>query len=253
MTRRTIIVSMTLLLAASCAGRKDAFRPERADQIITHQVQYGETWMTIAEDFYGEESRAGDLAAYNGSDPDRQPEPGSGVRIPLQREDVRKLRAKLDAADVYNEGLDLVSSGDYAGAIERFRNALELDPGLGEASFNLAVTYQKLGLHERAATVLEDLVTRQPANPEYLFALGHARFHSGDLEGAEKAFLSALEIDPNHLKALFSLAVVYEKKGDLEMAANRLAEYIVREPDGEWSAEARERLERINEARKEGR
>jgi tetratricopeptide (TPR) repeat protein len=253
MTRRTILIFMTLLLAASCAGRKDALRPERADQIITHQVQYGETWVSIAEDFYGDESRSGDLAAYNGGDPDQQPEPGSGVRIPLQKADVRKLRSKLDAADVYNEGLDLVSSGDYAGAIEMFRSALELDPGLGEASFNLAVTYQKLGLHERAATVLEDLVTRQPENPEYLFALGNARFHSGDLEGAEEAFLSALEIDPNHLKALFSLAVVYEKRGDLERAANRLAEYIVREPDGEWSAEARDRLQRINEARKERR
>lgn len=253
MRRSAVLLALILLLAASCAGRKDTLRPERADQIITHQVQYSETWVTIAEDFYGDDSRAGDLALYNGGDPERPPEPGSGVRIPLMRADVRRLRSKLDAADIYNEGLDLVSSGDYASAIDKFRSALEMDPGLREASFNLAVTFQKLGLHERASTVLEGLVTREPGNPDYLFALGHANFHVGNLQGAEGAFLDALEIDPNHLKALFSLATVYEKMGELEKAANRLTEYIIREPDGEWSAEARERLERVNRAREEKR
>ena len=245
----TVLLSLALLLAVSCAGRKETLRPDRADQIITHQVQYGETWVTIAEDFYGDDSRAGDLALYNGVDPERLPEPGSGVRIPLEKKDVRKLRSKLDAADIYNDGLDLVSIGDYAGAIDKFRSALEMDPGLREASFNLAVTFQELGLHDRASTVLEGLVTREPGNPDYLFALGHAYFHVGDLQGAEGAFLDALEIDSNHLKALFSLATVYEKMGELEKAANRLTEYIIREPDGEWSAEARERLERVNRAR----
>ncbi len=253
MRSSALMISMILLLAVSCAGRKETLRPERADQIITHQVQYGETWETIAEDFYGDDSRADDLALYNGGDPGTQPEPGSGVRIPLERDDVRKLRSKLDAADIYNEGLDLVSGGDYAGAIDKFRSALEMDPGLREASFNLAVTYQKLGLHQRASTVLEGLVTREPDNPEYLFGLGNAYFHVGDYSGAEGAFLDALEIDPNHLKALFSLAAVYEKMGELEKAANRLTEYIIREPDGEWSAEARERLERVNRARGEKR
>jgi tetratricopeptide (TPR) repeat protein len=251
MRTNPVLLSLMLLLLASCAGQKGALRPERADQIVTHQVQYGETWGTIAEDFYGDDARARDLALYNGGDPESQPEPGSGVRIPLGNADVRKLRAKLDAAEIYNEGLDLASRGDYAGAVDKFRSSLEVDPGLAEASYNLAVTYQKLGLHERASTVLEGLVTRKPENPDYLFALGNACFHMGDLPRAEGAFLGALEVDPNHLKALFSLATVYEKMGELEKAANRLAEYIVREPDGEWSAEARARLERVNRAREE--
>jgi tetratricopeptide (TPR) repeat protein len=253
MRSSAVLLSLALLLSVSCAGRKETLRPERADQIITHQVQYGETWVTIAEDFYGDDSRAGDLAFYNGVDPERLPEPGSGVRIPLGKKDVRMLRSKLDAADIYNDGLDLVSIGDYASAIDKFRSSLEMDPGLREASFNLAVTFQKLGLHERASTVLEGLVTREPDNPNYFFALGHAYFHVGDLPEAEAAFLDALEIDSNHLKALFSLATVYEKMGELEKAANRLTEYIIREPDGEWSAEARERLERVNRAREKKR
>ena len=81
MRSSAVLLSLALLLAVSCAGRKETLRPERAEQIITHQVQYGETWVTIAEDFYGDDSRAGDLALYNGVDQERLPEPGGGTSL----------------------------------------------------------------------------------------------------------------------------------------------------------------------------
>jgi tetratricopeptide (TPR) repeat protein len=248
-------ISLLLLLSVlvSCAGQKDVLRPGRAEQIVTHEARYGETWESIANDFYGDGERAEALACYNGSDPLVQPEPGEGVRIPLSKGDVRSLRSRLDAVEIYNDGLDLASGGDYAGAVERFRGALERDPDFADASFNLAVTYRKLGLHERAATVLENLVTRNPDNPEYLFALGHARFSSGELGAAEKDFLEALSADPGHLKSLFALAAVLEKEGKIEKARDRFVEYLIRDPKGEWAAEARSRVERLNRALEEER
>jgi len=244
--KRMVLLPMLLALVVSCAGRKDVIRPERAEQIVTHEARYGETWESISKDFYGDEERAGALARYNGFDPLEPPRPGEGVRIPLSSGDVRSLRSRLDAVEIYNEGLDLASQGDYAGAVERFRGALERDAEFADASFNLAVTYRKLGLYERAATVLEDLVIRHPKNPEYLFALGHARFGSGELDAAEKRFLEALSADPGHLKSLFALAAVLERKGELEKARDRFVEYLVRDPEGEWASEARSRVETLN-------
>jgi tetratricopeptide (TPR) repeat protein len=240
-----------LLLFVSCAGQQEALRPDRADQIVTHEARYGETWESISEDFYGDGSRADALAVYNGTDPGNPPEPGSGVRIPLTGRDIRTLESRLEAAESNNEGLDLASRGDYAGAVERFRSAIERDPAFTDASYNLAVTYQKLGLHDKASTVLENIVLRHPNNPDYLFALGHSCFRTGSLERAENSFLAALSIDPDHLKSLFALATVYEKEGKIEEARVRLAEYIVRDPEGEWSEEARSRLERLNRALEE--
>ena len=253
MKRICLVLPLFLFVLVSCAGRKDMIRPERADQIVTHEARYGETWESIAGDFYGDGSRAEALARYNESDPLAPPEPGEGVRIPLSKGDVRSLRSKLDAVEIYNEGLDLASQGDYAGAVERFRNALDRDSGFADASFNLAVTYRKLGLHDRAATVLENLVTRHPENPDYLFALGHARFSSGELGVAEMCFHEALSIDPGHLKSLFALATALEKEGKIEKARDRLVEYLIRDPDGEWAAEARSRVERLNRVLEEER
>ena len=246
MKRTALALPFIFLLVLSCAGRKDVLRPERAEQIVTHEVRYGETWESIATDFYGGAERAEALARYNGRDPLLQPEPGAGVRIPLSRGDVRTLRSRLDAVEIYNEGLDLASQGDYAGAVESFRGALERDSDFADASFNLAVTYRKLGLHDKAATVLEDLVMRHPENPEYLFALGHARFSSGELAGAERSFLGALSADPGHLKSLFALAAVLEKEGKTEKARDRFVEYLIRDPEGEWAEEARSRVEELN-------
>ena len=243
---RRLSLLIVLLFIGSCAGQKDALRPGRAEQIVTHEARYGETWASIASDFYGDEERAEALARYNGSAPEMPPEPGKGVRIPLTRGDVRSLRSRLDAVEIYNEGLDLASGGDYAGAVEQFRIALERDPDFPDAAFNLAVTYRKLGLHDRAATVLEDLVTRYPNNPDYLFALGHARFSTGDFAAAERSFLDALKVEPGHLKSLFALATVLEKQDEIEKARDRLVEYLIRDPDGEWAEEARNRVERLN-------
>ena len=253
MKRICLVMPLVLIVLVSCAGRKDILRPERADQIVTHEARYGETWESIASDFYGDGSRAEALALYNGSDPLAPPEPGEGVRIPLSKGDVRSLRSRLDAVEIYNEGLDLASGGDYAGAVERFRSALERDHGFADASFNLAVTYRKLGLHDKAATVLENLVTRHPKNPEFLFALGHAHYSSGGLGAAEKRFLEALSADPGHLKSLFALATVLEKEGKIEKARDRLVEYLIRDPDGEWAVEARSRIEKLNRALEEER
>lgn len=253
MKRASLIPLLLMSLLVSCAGQKDLIRPERADQIVTHEARYGETWESISNDFYGDGERAEALAFYNGSDPLTPPEPGTSVRIPLSKGDVRSLRSRLDAVEIYNEGLDLAAEGDFAGAVERFRSALERDPGFADASFNLAVTYRKLGLHDRAATVLENLVTRHPGNPEYLFALGHARFSSGDLRSAERRFLDALEAEPGHLKSLFALATVLEKEGKIEKSRDRLVEYLIRDPEGEWAVEARSRVERLNRTLEEDR
>ncbi|MCK4236365.1 MAG: tetratricopeptide repeat protein, partial [Candidatus Krumholzibacteria bacterium] len=120
-----------------------------------------------------------------------------------------------------------------------------IDPIFSDASFNLAVTYQKLGLHRNAAAVLEDLMSRFPDNPGYLFALGHSLYHIGDLGGARETFSDVLSIDPGHLKALFSLAVVCEKMGREDEARRMWVEYLELDPKGEWAVEARSHLESL--------
>jgi tetratricopeptide (TPR) repeat protein len=241
-----------LLCAAmiSCGGeRAGAPSREPVEQVVTHRVAQGETWRSLARDFYGDEGRAASLARDNGMDPSVEPRPGSGVRIFLSERDANLVRSRLDAAREYNAGLDLAGEGNYAAAIGRFEEAVTLDPDLADASYNLAIAYEKLGYHRKAASILDDLVSVAPENTAYRYALGASLYGAGDLEGAERAFLAALAVEPDHLKSLYSLAVVFEKRGSTEQAKERFRRYLALDPEGEWAESARSHLTALERAK----
>jgi TolA-binding protein len=90
--------------------------------------------------------------------------------------------------------------------------------------------------------VLEDLVAREPGVSEYYFALGNSRFHQGNFSGAARAFRWALDAQPDHLSALYSLAVSQEKMGDESGAKGTWRRYLELDSTSEWADEARARL-----------
>jgi tetratricopeptide (TPR) repeat protein len=233
----------------SCAGERPSTPPkEPVEQVVTHRVAQGETWRSLARDFYGDERRAESLARDNGMDASVEPRPGSGVRVFLSERDAKRAKARLEAAREYNTGLDFAAEGNYAAAIGRFEEAVKLDPGLVDASYNLAIAYEKLGYHEKASAILGDLVTVAPENAAYRYALGASRYGAGDLEGAERAFRSALHVEPDHRKSLYSLAVVLEKRGSTGEAKERFRRYLALDSEGEWADSARAHLETLERA-----
>jgi tetratricopeptide (TPR) repeat protein len=249
-----LIAPLALTALLSCAGERPAPRVrESVEQVVTHRVESDETWRTLARDYYGDEGRSGVIARDNGMDAGTEPRPGSAVRIVLSERDARRVKLRLDAAREYNAGLDLVSEGNYAAASGRFEEALKLDPALTDASFNLGITYGKLGFHRKAASILRELVSVAPGNVGYRYALGAARFDAGDLAGAEKAFLEVLAAAPSDRKSLFSLAVVLEKRGKSGEAKSRFRQYLALDPDGEWAEAARAHLDAIERSEGGGR
>ena len=134
------------------------------------------------------------------------------------------------------------AEGNYAAAIGRFEESIKLDPGLVDASYNLAIAYQRLAFHKKAASILRDLVSIAPENVAYRYALGAALLGAGDLEEAEKAFLAVLAVEPLERKSIFSLAVVLEKRGAVEQARERFRQYLSLDPRGEWADSARAHL-----------
>lgn len=235
----------TALLAAVCAcgGAKPPARTaEPVAQIITHRVEQGESWESLARDFYGDESRAADLARSNGMDGALAPRAGAAVRIQLGAGDAARLERRLDAARDYNAGLDLAAEANYAGAAARFEEALKSDPTFTDASYNLALASGRLGDRAREIRILRDLVSVAPARIEYRYALGAAHFAAGELAPAAEAFSAVLAMDPGNGQALFSLGAVCERQGKKEEAILRYREYLALDPGGEWAEAARERL-----------
>jgi tetratricopeptide (TPR) repeat protein len=50
-----------------------------------------------------------------------------------------------DKEELYDQGLDLAFEGDFHGAIEKYRAALELDPGYVDAVHALAMAHKEIG------------------------------------------------------------------------------------------------------------
>ena len=90
-----------LLISWGCGGQRGV-GPE--DRVYSHTVKPGETLSEIADDYYGDPSRARSLKAFNEVEEDMLA-PGTVIRIPMSTEDVGRLRIRERAREPYNRGL----------------------------------------------------------------------------------------------------------------------------------------------------
>ena len=82
--------------------------------------------------------------------------------------------------------------GMGANALRHYRRALQLDPSIREARYNLGALYAEQGRFERAAGEFEGFVERFPEDPQGLLALGDARLRAGRHESALAAYKELL-------------------------------------------------------------
>ena len=67
---------------------------------------------------------------------------------------------------------------------------------------------------DRARSLFEEVLTRDPADYEALTALGIVDAEQGELDGARRHFEAALAIEPKHRQALLRLGAVLDQLGD---------------------------------------
>ena len=225
-------------MAWGCGGQRGA-GPE--DRIYSHTVKPGETLPEIANDYYGDPSRARSLKDYNEVSEDLLA-PGTVIRIPMSAQDVAHLRVRERAREPYNRGLVMAENGSYLDAIQQFQTSLDIDPEFIDARYNLGVTFQKLKSYEKALQEFKTVVRMRPDEAEYYFGLGNSYFYLERYDDAADAFKDVVERDPFHKKAQYSLAVCYEKMGQNDNAKRAWQRYLEIDRDSAWAAEARRRL-----------
>jgi tetratricopeptide (TPR) repeat protein len=133
------------------------------------------------------------------------------------------LAVRPDQAELlYALGKLLEAQGRPAEAVECFRAARSLRPGLGVA---LARALAEAGRAEEGEAVLRDLLRQQPSHPELHFYLGNALYHGQKFEEAEQAYRKAIALQPDFALAHVGLgtALFEQKKPDEAVAAFRKA------------------------------
>lgn len=141
------------------------------------------------------------------------------------------------AEDLAIQGLDLSDKGDYAGAVDKFRQALTLDPKDKGLKQNLVEQLTNLGVSLYNAKnypgAIEKLKEAVGLSPKYKAAVdnlnlavaaqanidGNALYKAGNIDAAKAKYAEAVAADPANAGVKANLATteadILEKAGDV--------------------------------------
>jgi tetratricopeptide (TPR) repeat protein len=122
----------------------------------------------------------------------------------------------------------LLQSGQLQEAEAAARRALELNPGDGEATAQLASALDRAGRHDEAETLLRDLLAREPDNATALNNLGYFLVERGvKQQEALRLIEQAVAIDPIQGSYLDSLGWAHYKLGNYDKAREALEKAVL--------------------------
>jgi tetratricopeptide (TPR) repeat protein len=156
------------------------------------------------------------------------------------------LKGRLEplerTAALLGAGNLLVESGDLDAAVERYREALKLTPGLDPAESNLAAVLMMLGRDEEAISHYGALLARQPANVRIRTYRAQLLLRHGRIEDALADFDDILAREPRTPAAHLGAAAALQMAGRWGEARRRLEDSVARLPQEPLLAEALARL-----------
>jgi len=110
----------------------------------------------------------------------------------------------------YGHAEALRAAGRCAEAVEVYRRAVELQPGMVQPYLNAGICLAEVGRLDEAAAMLERARQLEPDNPKAYNNLGVLAARTGRLEEARDLFLEALVRDPLNVEARLALAQLHE-------------------------------------------
>ncbi len=127
-------------------------------------------------------------------------------------------------------GIAQAEAGQHAPAIAVFRKALERDPEYALAHSNLGTALARSGDLRGAIEHLEHAVKSDPALASAWNALGSARASQGEETRALECWKRAFELDPAQYDALYNIAIVEGRRGNVEAARKSLQQFVATAP-----------------------
>jgi tetratricopeptide (TPR) repeat protein len=183
-------------------------------------------------------------------------EPESGQVVmdfdvgPLTSEAARLSGAEFpppgdSAIDCFGSGTAAEEQGDDAAAERFYLRALAADPRLAAACTNLGNICYRRGQREEARARYEQALELDPDQPEARYNLANVLDELGERELALAEYRRALLRTPDFSDAHFNLAVALERGGRRVEARVHYTRYLELAQEDEWSAAARDALDRL--------
>src|SRR5262245_4102755 len=151
----------------------------------------------------------------------------------------RLFRGMRSSRDEFERGTAAVQAGRMEEGIVALKRALELDPDLPGAHFNLGAAYRSLGNPDQALAAFRRAVEVAPAFAEAHLNIGSVLREQRELEQAERSLKAALALKPDLPEALLELGNVHRGTGDWRGAIDDFRRAISLDPSfarARWAA-----------------
>ncbi len=119
----------------------------------------------------------------------------------------------------YNLGLAYFHLNRWEDSLKAYEKALSLDPNYPSAELNLGTVYAALGRYHEAIALYRDVLKRRPNDGPVATNLGNFLKEIGELDAAVEAYRHALTVNPNDPATWNNLAVAMKDRGRLDESA----------------------------------
>lgn len=144
--------------------------------------------------------------------------------------DIKGMREKY-WVNTFNNGVNKINGGDTEGAVEKFKEAIAIDPNHGESYKNLAYAYIKTENLEGAIQAYEDLLKLKPEDNETIHSLANLYFQTKNFDRVVTLEQQALQNNPADVDAVSNLALAYDFLGEKDKAQAEYEKALANNPN----------------------
>jgi Tfp pilus assembly protein PilF len=206
-----LAVLAAMLLKNVCAGRPRWLGVPVSLLIVVSCLAAGMSYGTVTESFYFKDNLT--FYEYNLSRAPHNPD------------------AESNYASI------LAENGQYGPAIDAFLDAVNYNPTYWTPTYNLALTYYKVGNLPEAEKYYLRAIQMNPNKSDEYFYLGMIRFKTGRTADAIACLRQAIALQPNGFVYHFALGVMLKTQGDLPGALAEFKAELANNPTEQRAAQ----------------
>jgi superkiller protein 3 len=132
----------------------------------------------------------------------------------------RAKQPEINPTTYFAAGVLLENQGNFTGAIEKFNNAIDMNPSYQSAYNHLGEIHLKLQQFDQAEAVYQKALKHSPNDPAQLNNLAFVHLTQHRYADAEKELTKALKLAPNFQRAHVNLGVALAKQGKYPESLN---------------------------------
>jgi len=157
------------------------------------------------------------------------------VCVTLAESYLRERQLEEAAEAFVDAALRFARKENHEESVKYLLKGLEIRPGDLRILAELVVEYSAMGQVQKAVHLLEEILEQEPYNRDVLYLLVDCLIAAKDSEGAEKAVIKLVEIEPANYPKLIDLLRLHLEAEDLDASARVLSmscEYLLAAGDG---------------------